>query len=178
MFLRETSPCAYHCNITKLFPYSYVQREQYEAHEAALKELAAADPANSSFESSESRAHVTNTPRSSKKARAYAKSYSLTSAPPLIPAIIVGRILAYIGKVTIRKKPEFVHMVCRYWSLKREARRGAPLLKRLHLEPWSGAGGSRGSMGRANGAPGGESKEIMAQKLEVCSFSSTNEAIF
>ena len=36
-----------------------------------------------------------------------------------------------------RKNREFVVGVCRYWSLKRESRRGALLLKRLHLEVWS-----------------------------------------
>jgi hypothetical protein len=60
-----------------------------------------------------------------------------------VPAIIVNNILQYINKVTIRKKPEFVHLVCKYWSLKREARRGAPLLKRLHLEPWATSGSGR-----------------------------------
>lgn len=71
----------------------------------------------------------------SKSARAYAKTYK--TGPPLVPHIIVERILNYITKVNVRKKTEFVYMVCKYWSLKREARRGAPLLKRLHLEPWT-----------------------------------------
>jgi NuA3 HAT complex component NTO1 len=41
--------------------------------------------------------------------------------------------------IKIRRKEEFLTWVCRYWSLKREARRGAGLLKRLHLEPWTAA---------------------------------------
>ncbi|KAL0954129.1 hypothetical protein HGRIS_005271 [Hohenbuehelia grisea] len=73
--------------------------------------------------------------RLSKSARAYAKTYK--PGPPLVPAIIVDRIMQYINKVSVRKKQDFVLLVCRYWSLKREARRGAPLLKRLHLEPWT-----------------------------------------
>ncbi|EEB94516.1 hypothetical protein MPER_06656, partial [Moniliophthora perniciosa FA553] len=73
--------------------------------------------------------------KSTKSARAYAKSYK--PGPPLIPAIIVDRISQYVAKVSVRKKMDFLHMMCRYWSLKREARRGAPLLKRLHLEPWT-----------------------------------------
>lgn len=56
----------------------------------------------------------------------------------------------------IRKKADFVLMMCRYWSLKREARRGAPLLKRLHLEPWTASAGSRA-----------QSEEEKVMKLEV-----------
>jgi NuA3 HAT complex component NTO1 len=76
---------------------------------------------------------------STKSARAYAKTYH--TGPPLVPALIVNRIVSYITKISLRKKAEFVNTLCRYWSLKREARRGAPLLKRLHLEPWTAAAG-------------------------------------
>ena len=81
------------------------------------------------------------TPRTSKKARAYAKTYKLGA--PLVPVIIVERIMQYISRIKISKKEQFMHMMCRYWSLKREARRGAPLLKRLHLEPWSASSAGR-----------------------------------
>ncbi|KAJ7281986.1 bromodomain and PHD finger-containing protein 3, partial [Mycena rebaudengoi] len=77
----------------------------------------------------------------SKSARAYAKTYK--PGPPLVPAVIIDRILQYINRASIRKKPDFVTMMCKYWSLKREARRGAPLLKRLHLEPWTASNGGR-----------------------------------
>ncbi|CCM01322.1 uncharacterized protein FIBRA_03371 [Fibroporia radiculosa] len=80
-------------------------------------------------------------PKSSKTARAYAKTYK--PGPPLVPHIIVERILQYIGKVNIRHKREFVILVCKYWSLKREARRGAAFLKRLHLEPWTASSTTR-----------------------------------
>jgi NuA3 HAT complex component NTO1 len=62
----------------------------------------------------------------------------------------------YIAKVNVRKKLEFVQLVCRYWSLKREARRGAPLLKRLHLEPWTAS-----SVGKM------QTDEEKVMKLEV-----------
>ena len=89
----------------------------------------------------------------SKSARAYAKTYK--PGPPIVPALIINRILSYIAKVQLRKRHEFVQLVARYWSLKREARRGAPLLKRLHLEPWTANGGNT------------QSDEDKTMKLEV-----------
>ena len=70
--------------------------------------------------------------KSSKAARAYKQSYN--SGPPVIPAFIYDRVMEYIAAIEMEEKDSFVGAVCRYWSLKREARRGAPLLKRLHLE--------------------------------------------
>ncbi|CAE6466520.1 unnamed protein product [Rhizoctonia solani] len=60
-----------------------------------------------------------------------------TAGPPLVPFMIVERILDHIHRINFRKKLPFLLAVCKYWSLKRDARRGAPLLKRLHLEPWA-----------------------------------------
>ena len=60
-----------------------------------------------------------------------------------MPAIVVDRIMLYTDKLKYRKKIDFARMLCRYWSLKREARRGAPLLKRLHLEPWTASAGAK-----------------------------------
>ena len=71
----------------------------------------------------------------------------------------MDRIQAYIGKVTLRQKREFIIMVCKYWSLKREARRGAPLLKRLHLEPWTASANARN-----------QSDEDKKLKIQVCSL--------
>ena len=70
--------------------------------------------------------------KSTKAARAYARTYK--TGPPLVPVYIVDKVLSYISKVSLRKKNNVVLSICKYWSLKREARRGAPLLKRLHLE--------------------------------------------
>ncbi|SAM86156.1 related to Peregrin (Bromodomain and PHD finger-containing protein 1) [Ustilago bromivora] len=78
---------------------------------------------------------------SSKSARAYKKSFK--PGPPLVPAYIANRVLEYITKIHLRKKTTAVQLIARYWSLKREARRGAPLLKRLHLEPWTASSSNK-----------------------------------
>ena len=85
-----------------------------------LTELEVTSPTNSSFE-------FGGVSRSIERAWAYAETYKL--GPPLVPVLIaVRRIMEYIGKATIRKKLDFVHLVCRHWSLKRKAGRGGLLL--------------------------------------------------
>jgi hypothetical protein len=76
--------------------------------------------------------HNLTTTVTTKTARAHAKSYR--PGPPIVPMLIVQRLLEYVARISIRKRQQFIERLCRYWSLKREARRGAPLLKRLHLE--------------------------------------------
>lgn len=70
---------------------------------------------------------------SAKLHRAHNKALAPLPAP-IIPQYIYDKLWEYIKPLKFRQKALFVRLVCRYWSLKRESRRGAPLLKRLHLE--------------------------------------------
>ncbi|KAH7106704.1 PHD-zinc-finger like domain-containing protein [Auriculariales sp. MPI-PUGE-AT-0066] len=97
--------------------------------------LEMAEVRNAALEEQEAHPPTSSPGRLAKSARAHAKSYHL--GPPLVPSIIVDHLIWYTTKNKVRKMKEFIISVCKYWSLKREARRGAPLLKRLHLEPWT-----------------------------------------
>ncbi|ORX49484.1 hypothetical protein DM01DRAFT_1105908 [Hesseltinella vesiculosa] len=72
-----------------------------------------------------------------KAARAHQHHYS--AGAPIAPDVILSRLetTCFRQYSQLRKKPQLLATICRYWSLKRESRRGAPLLKRLHLEPWT-----------------------------------------
>jgi NuA3 HAT complex component NTO1 len=61
-------------------------------------------------------------------------TWRLPSGAPVVPSIVFAAVEASLTRFTVRKRKEFVERVCRYWTLKREARRGAALLKRLQVQ--------------------------------------------
>lgn len=60
--------------------------------------------------------------------------WRLPSGAPVIPEVILKSIEDSLVRFSVQKKKEYVSEICKYWTLKREARRGAALLKRLQLQ--------------------------------------------
>lgn len=60
--------------------------------------------------------------------------WKLPSGAPVIPEVILKTIEEALYKFGVVKRKEYVAEICKYWTLKREARRGAALLKRLQLQ--------------------------------------------
>lgn len=69
-----------------------------------------------------------------KQLQAQKSIWRLPSGAPIIPQVVFDSIEMAIARFPLRKRKEFVAEACKYWSLKREARRGAALLKRLQLQ--------------------------------------------
>lgn len=60
--------------------------------------------------------------------------WRLPSGAPVVPAIVYNTVDFSLTRFAIRKRKEFLLEACKYWTLKREARKGAALLKRLQLQ--------------------------------------------
>lgn len=60
--------------------------------------------------------------------------WKLPSGAPVIPKVVYDSVESSLSKFGILKRKEYAADACRYWTLKREARRGAALLKRLQLQ--------------------------------------------
>lgn len=69
-----------------------------------------------------------------KKPQQQKNVWRLPSGAPVIPQAVFEVVELALQRFTIRKRKEFIGEACRYWTLKREARRGAALLKRLQLQ--------------------------------------------
>jgi NuA3 HAT complex component NTO1 len=62
------------------------------------------------------------------------KIWKLPSGAPVIPQAVFDLVDSGLARFALRKRKEYVAEACRYWTLKRESRRGAALLKRLQLQ--------------------------------------------
>ncbi|KAI3343584.1 hypothetical protein F4824DRAFT_440411 [Ustulina deusta] len=60
--------------------------------------------------------------------------WKLPSGAPVIPQAVFDIVESSLQRFNFLKRKEFVSDACRYWTLKREMRRGAALLKRLQLQ--------------------------------------------
>jgi NuA3 HAT complex component NTO1 len=60
--------------------------------------------------------------------------WKLPSGAPVIPQVVFNSVEKSLQRFNIHKRKEYAADACRYWTLKREARRGAALLKRLQLQ--------------------------------------------
>jgi NuA3 HAT complex component NTO1 len=68
-----------------------------------------------------------------KKTQPQKAGWRLPSGAPVVPAVVFNTVDNSLGRFSLRKRKEFVTEACKYWTLKREARKGAALLKRLQL---------------------------------------------
>lgn len=60
--------------------------------------------------------------------------WRLPSGAPVVPQVVYEAVVESLTRFAVRKRKEFAAEACKYWTLKREARRGAALLKRLQLQ--------------------------------------------
>ena len=60
--------------------------------------------------------------------------WKLPSGAPVIPQAVYDIVESSLARFPIVGRKGFIADACRYWTLKREARRGAALLKRLQLQ--------------------------------------------
>jgi len=69
-----------------------------------------------------------------KKKEALKTGWRMPSGAPVVPMVVFNAVESSLQRFMIRKRRDFVAEACKYWTLKREARRGAALLKRLQLQ--------------------------------------------
>jgi hypothetical protein len=95
-------------------------------------------PRKAAGEVKTSRILLPSTPPISAKERKenLVKRLGYNPSAPVAPEFILNRVAGYLEneKICIKQRFRFLTAACKYWALKRASRRGAPLLKRLHLE--------------------------------------------
>ncbi|KAI9789083.1 MAG: nuA3 HAT complex component nto1 [Candelina submexicana] len=98
------------------------------------QQSAAPEPIEADVQSTVPRINLTIGGNKRKRNAPQKTVWRLPSGAPVVPQIIYNSVVSSLQRFGVRKRKEFVAEACKYWTLKREARRGAPLLKRLQLQ--------------------------------------------
>lgn len=115
------------------YRHAFKDRKWADSQSAAL-ELGAPPPADGGLGGDTSMPEDTIAVTKRRRNQPQKLSWRLPSGAPVVPTVVFNTVDASMTRFTIRKRKEFVEKSCRYWTLKREARRGAALLKRLQLQ--------------------------------------------
>ncbi|KXT19051.1 hypothetical protein AC579_8763 [Pseudocercospora musae] len=115
--------------------YKHTMRDRKWADsQATALELGAPPPPDGGFSAEAPSAEDTIAVTKRRNKKDPKMHWRLPSGAPVVPAVVYSTVETSLTRFTIRRRKEFVEKACRYWTLKREARRGAALLKRLQLQ--------------------------------------------
>lgn len=113
--------------------YKRNMRGRIWADNHAIANVMAAQQRQSVADQPQEEANVKNAV-DKKKAAPPKNVWRLPSGAPVIPHSVFEKVDNSIQRFNLGKRKDFVGDACRYWTMKREARRGAALLKRLQLQ--------------------------------------------
>ena len=69
-----------------------------------------------------------------KRSQVQKNIWRLQSGAPVVPLVVQDAVEASLVRFGVRKRKEFVAEACKYWTMKRDSRRGAAMLKRLQIQ--------------------------------------------
>jgi NuA3 HAT complex component NTO1 len=99
--------------------------------------------------------------------------WKLSSGAPVIPRVVYSSVAEFLSRFGFTNVRHFAAETCKYWTLKREARRGASLVRRLQVHADSNSFTSievvrknYASMGRVQGTKKLEQRKDFAGALQ------------
>lgn len=135
---RENDVAAATADAIEYYHYTMRGRLWADSQQAALTYSSNAGRVGSTLEGGEEgstpKINLIVNPPGKKRNQPPKTVWRLPSGAPVIPQVLFDSVESSLGRFTIRRRKEFAAEACKYWTLKREARRGASLLKRLQLQ--------------------------------------------